>query len=305
MRKRALLILNPRSRRGRAEHKAVRAQLHECGFDLIEPNTKHGRQISPAIRGLRAQVDLVIVGGGDGTLNAAVDGLVEAQLPLGILPLGTANDLARTLKLPADLPSACKIIADGYTKRIDLGLVNGKYFFNVASLGLSVEICRRLSRKQKNRWGVLAYLLTALRVLWSSRPFHAEIRANGEKIRVKTVQIAVGNGCYYGGGMAVDKEARLDDQLLHLYSLEIKRWWQILFLLPAMRTGTLSRSSYARTLQGAEFDIIPRKRRPINTDGEITTSTPGKFRVIPRALAVFAPPDADTTCSPNPLPQSG
>lgn len=296
MPKRALLILNRKARRGADSRDAVAEQLAGCGFDLLMPELRHGRQIPDVIRRHRDRVDLVVVGGGDGTLNAAADGLIDAKLPLGVLPLGTANDLARTLNLPADLPGACKVIADGHTQPIDLGWVNGKHFFNVASMGLSVQICQELTRERKSRWGILAYALTAARVLWGARPFKAVIRANGELIPVRTVQIAVGNGCYYGGGMTVDKDARLDDQLLHLYSLEVKRWWQVIFLLPAMRAGTLGRSLYARTLQGSEFEIIPRRRRPINTDGEITTYAPAKFRLVPRALSVFVPPGADATC---------
>ncbi|MHC5722287.1 MAG: diacylglycerol kinase family protein, partial [Nostoc sp.] len=91
--------------------------------------------------------ELVIIGGGDGTLNAAVDALVDTQLPLGILPLGTANDLARTLEIPNSLSEACKIIAYRNLHRIDLGWVNGKHFFNVASLGLSVKITERLTKE--------------------------------------------------------------------------------------------------------------------------------------------------------------
>jgi YegS/Rv2252/BmrU family lipid kinase len=231
----------------------------------------------------------VIVAGGDGTLNAAVDALVETQLTLGILPLGTANDLARTLGIPNSLPDACKIIANGEVRRIDLGLVNGKHFFNVASCGLSVKITQKLTKKAKRRWGILAYLITALQVIWESRPFSAEIRINDQSIRVKTVQIAVGNGRYYGGGMAVVPDATIDDQRLDLYSLEIERWWQIIPLLPAIRQGRHIHSRSVRALGGQEIEIYTRKPRPINTDGEITTYTPAHFRVIPNALSVLVP----------------
>src|SRR5439155_8866597 len=113
------------------------------------------------------------------------------------------------------------------TRSIDVGWVNGKHFFNAASLGLSVQISRRLSREVKTRLGVFAYAVTALQVLLNARPFHAEIRVNGEVHAVKTVQIVVGNGVYYGGGMSVAADAAIDDQRLDLYSLEVQRWWQV------------------------------------------------------------------------------
>lgn len=247
------------------------------------------QQLPELIRRYQNRVDLVIIGGGDGTLNAAADALVETQLPLGILPLGTANDLARTLGIPDSLPEACKIIAQGQLRRIDLGWVNGKHFFNVASMGLSVQITERLTKETKRRWGIFAYAITALQALWKARPFRAEIRIEGESIRVKTVQIAVGNGRYYGGGMAVAHDATIDDRRLDLYSLELKHWWQIIALLPAMRGGRHTDFPGVRALRGQEIQVYTSKPRPINTDGEITTHTPADFRVIPQALAVLVP----------------
>jgi diacylglycerol kinase family enzyme len=103
-------------------------------------------QLSALIREHGGEVDLVAVAGGDGTMNAAAEGLVATGLPLGILPTGTANDLARTLGIEADLEAAVKVIAAGHTRRIDLGLVNGHPFFNVASMGLSAELASMLTR---------------------------------------------------------------------------------------------------------------------------------------------------------------
>jgi diacylglycerol kinase (ATP) len=290
MSSRALLLVNRQARQGEKCLPEARRCLEQLGFHLIEESTEHPQQLAELIQRYQNQVDLVIVGGGDGTLNAAVDGLINTHLPLGILPLGTANDLARTLGIPNSIPEACKIIALGEVRRIDLGWVNGKHFFNVASLGLSVKITQRLTKEAKRRWGVLAYAATAIQVIWESQPFSAEIRFKNQSIPVKTVQIAVGNGRYYGGGMAVVQDATIDDQRLDLYSLEIKHWWQIIPILPAMRKGRHINSQNVRALQGQEFEVYTRKPRPINTDGEITTYTPALFRVIPQAVTVLVPP---------------
>ncbi|HEY9804075.1 MAG TPA: lipid kinase [Leptolyngbyaceae cyanobacterium] len=287
---RALLLVNHHARQGQARLSQAINYLKELDFQLIEESTEHPKQLYELIHQYKDKVDLVIVGGGDGTLNAVVDALVETQLPLGILPLGTANDLARTLGISNSLPEACKTIAQGELRRIDLGWVNGKHFFNVASLGLSVKITRRLTKEFKRRWGVLAYAVTALQVIWKSRPFTAEIRTKDRVFRAKTVQIAVGNGRYYGGGMAIVPDARIDDQRLDLYSLEISHWWEIIPLLPAMRNGRHIHRQNVRALNGREFEIYTRRPRAINTDGEITTYTPARFCVIPKALAVLVPP---------------
>ena len=289
MSQRALLLVNRHARHGQNRITEAIKQLKKLGFDLQEESMDNPQQLPELIRRYQNRVDLVIIGGGDGTLNAAADALVETQLPLGILPLGTANDLARTLGIPDSLPEACKIIAQGQLRRIDLGWVNGKHFFNVASMGLSVQITERLTKETKRRWGVFAYAITALQALWKARPFRAEIRIEGESIRVKTVQIAVGNGRYYGGGMAVAHDATIDDRRLDLYSLELKHWWQIIALLPAMRGGRHTDFRGVRALRGQKIQVYTNKPRPINTDGEITTHTPADFRVIPQALAVLVP----------------
>ncbi|MBD2537889.1 lipid kinase [Coleofasciculus sp. FACHB-SPT36] len=289
MNRRALLLLNRHARRGKEGLSEAVAKLQELGFDLQEESTQKPQQIPEIIRRYRDRVDLVIIGGGDGTLNAAAEGLIDTQLPLGILPLGTANDLARTLSIPVSLPEACEVIATGQKQRIDLGWVNGKHFFNVASLGLSVQITQQLTKEIKQRWGVLAYAVTAIQVIGRSRPFLAKIRLNGESIQVRTVQIAVGNGRYYGGGMTVADDATIDDQRLDVYSLEVQNAWQIVRLLPSMLKGKQAEWPEVRSLQGREIEVSTLKPLPINTDGEITTYTPAKFRLIPEAISVLVP----------------
>ncbi len=289
MNQRALLLVNRQARRGQEALTQAIETLQARGLDLLEESAADPQHLSDVIRSYRDRVDMVIVGGGDGTLNAATAGLIDTQLPLGILPLGTANDLARTLCIPTELTQACEIIAQGRVQRIDLGWVNGKYFFNVASLGLSVQITQQMTKEVKRRWGVFAYLTTAIRVVGQSRPFRAEIRCRGESIPVRTVQIAVGNGRHYGGGMTVVEDATIDDERLDLYSLEIRNWWQIIPLLPAMRSGQHIKSPNVRALAGKEFEVHTRRPRPINTDGEITTYTPATFRVVPKALSVLVP----------------
>ena len=292
----ALLLINRSPEKEKRLSQAI-SDLRDSGIELIEESANHPQQLPDLIRRYQHQVELVIIGGGDGTLNAAVEGLVETRLPLGILPLGTANDLARTLKIPTSIPEACKTIAQGQVQWIDLGWVNGKYFFNVASCGLSVKITEQLTKEAKRRWGVLAYAATALRVLKKSRPFRAEIRLKDESIRVKTVQIAVGNGRHYGGGMTITADATINDGQLDLYSLEIEHWWQIFSLLPALWSGAYSTLSDVRRLHGTEIEIYTRKPHTVNTDGELTTYTPAQFRVYPHILPVLVTKSFDTPSS--------
>lgn len=288
--KHALLLINRHARQGDTQINQVVEQLQKLGLSLVEASTEDPENLTSLLRQYQPQVDLVIIGGGDGTLNAAIEGLIEVQLPLGILPMGTANDLARTLGLPTDLSAACRVIAEGYQARIDLGWVNGKHFFNVASLGLSVQITRKLNKQMKQRWGILAYAIAAIQVLLQSRPFTVQLRLNqGEWIQMRTIQVAVGNGRYYGGGMAVAERATIDDQRLDVYSLNIRRWWQLLVILPGMRSGNHTSWKFVEHYRCYQVEIQTRRPYAINTDGEITTATPAHFRVIPQAISVFVP----------------
>jgi YegS/Rv2252/BmrU family lipid kinase len=289
MTKRALLLINRHSRKGKENFAQTVELLNHWDFEIISVPLKKVEDIPFLMEKYRSNIDLVIVGGGDGTLNAMVDVLVETQLPLGIIPLGTANDLARTLGIPNSIAEACRIIAEGNLKYIDLGWVNNKYFFNVASLGLSVKITQKLNKGLKRRLGILAYAWTALQVLSKTRPFTAMIGIDGQNIKVKTLQIAIGNGRYYGGGMPIAHDAQIDDQRLDLYSLEIEHWWQIFPLLWTLPRGQQGLLSWVRTLKGKEIQIQTRKPHSINTDGEITSTTPAMFRVIPAALGVYIP----------------
>ena len=289
MTKRALLLINRHSRKGKENFAQTVELLNHWDFEIISVPLKKVEDIPFLLEKYRSSIDLVIVGGGDGTLNAMVDVLVETQLPLGIIPLGTANDLARTLGIPNSIAEACRIIAEGNLKYIDLGWVNNKYFFNVASLGLSVKITQKLNKGLKRRLGILAYAWTALQLLSKTRPFTAMIGIDGQNIKVKTLQIAIGNGRYYGGGMPIAHDAQIDDQRLDLYSLEIEHWWQIFPLLWTLPRGQQGLLSWVRTLKGKEIQIQTRKPHSINTDGEITSTTPAMFRVIPAAIGVYIP----------------
>lgn len=287
--RRALLVINVNSRLGCDLLEPAMRELRSHGIDPVHRECAARDALSPLIAAEAPGHDLVVVGGGDGTLNAAADGVMRSGLPLGILPTGTANDLARTLDIPTDIESAARIIGEGHTRRIDLGEVNGVPFFNVASLGLSAELAQTLNRDAKRRFGRLAYAMAALLVLIRARPFRAAIRSDSESAVVRTFQIAVGNGRYYGGGNAVEKTASIDDQHLDLYSLELSTVWKLALMLPAFRLGEHGAWEEVRAIRSTAFTVETRRRRAVNADGEIVTTTPARFGLRPAAITVFAP----------------
>jgi YegS/Rv2252/BmrU family lipid kinase len=287
-----LLVVNENSRLGNKGGSAAVELLERNGIELLRKTCSGPDQLAACIRQSAGAVQMVVLGGGDGTLNSAAPVLAESGLPLGILPMGTANDLARTLEIPSDLVSAAQIIVDGHLRKIDLGDVNGKPFFNVASLGLSTQMTRELTSDVKQRWGAFGYALATFRALSRVRPFSAEIRSHNGVRKVLTLQISVGNGRHYGGGMTVEENAEIDDGCLNLYSLEFDRVWKLALVYPAFRSGRHGLWKEVRTLRCNEVEVRTRRPRPINTDGEITTQTPARFTISPRAISVFSPSPA-------------
>lgn len=277
--RRVVLHVNRKSRRARERLPLALAAFRDLGVEVVQVDDLAAPP--PA--------DAIVVGGGDGTVHRALDRLVELGRPVGILPFGTANDLARTLGIPEDVAGACAVIAAGAVRRIDLGVVNGRRFVNAASLGLGVAVTRALSRTVKGRLGRLAYAWAALRVALRARAFSATIRHPGGEEAVRTLQVAVGNGRHYGGGMTIAEDAAIDDGLLDLYSLEVESRFRLLLLLPALRAGTHGRWAAVRALRADRFEVETRRQRRVTADGEFATVTPAVFRVEPKALPVIVP----------------
>ncbi|KAA3509554.1 lipid kinase [Agrobacterium rosae] len=285
----ALLLVNPNSRRGKDSLPEVRRLLQQAEIRFTELPADYTSTTSQAIEEHIGLVDRVIVGGGDGSLNGAVGGLLKAGLPLGVLPLGTANDFARTIGLPSDLAQAVDVIAKGNTTRIDLGEANGHPFFNVASVGFSADLAMSLTEKAKKHWGKLGYGIVAARLLASSRLFTATLEHDGQTEELRTLQVAVGNGRFYGGGMTVHSDATATDGMLDFYSLEVDHWWRLLALLPSLRKGTHGDWSDVRSFSTKHLTIRTSKPRAVNLDGELKTNTPVTFHIREKAISVFVP----------------
>jgi diacylglycerol kinase (ATP) len=290
--RKALLLINRHARNGAEDPNKIVQNLRTLGIEAVCQDAGNQAALDQIRDGRANGYDLVIVGGGDGSINRALPALLASELPLGVLPLGTGNDLARTLGIPLNLQAACEVIANGHTHRIDVGEVNGSAYVNVASMGVSVAVTRQLDPATKKALGPFAYAVSAWRALRSSKPFTAQITCDGKSIVVRSVQIAVGNGRHYGGGMTVDENATLDDSMLHLYSLAPRPFWHYVLLAPALRAGRHRTSASVVTLQGQHVRIETDRPMRINTDGEMATRTPAEFLVRPATLSVLVPPSA-------------
>ena len=286
---RALLLLNPRARRGPDAGADAAERLRDLGLDLTVVEIRDPAGLPDLVRRRASEADRVLVAGGDGTLNAALQGLAGTRLPLGIIPVGTANNTARTLDLPTDLGEACRVAAGSTTRVIDLGRVNDRWFFTTASLGLSVTVTRLLTGDLKRRWGRLAYGYAAIRAALEGRTFTAEIVTGDHRLTLRAVQIVVGNGRYYGSALPVAEDAEIDDGWLDVYAVEARSRWRLFTLVPALKSGRQGHRPDVHTLRAREVEIRTGVSKTINVDGELGPRTPAKLAVVPRALAVFSP----------------
>ena len=286
---RALLLVNPASRRGRDGRASAAEFLAAGGFELITPSEENPANFPELVLRFAPSADVVIAGGGDGTIHTILPALQQTGCPLGVLPLGTANNLARNLGIPLGLAEACRALATGVPRQIDLAEVNGRPFLNVAGLGLSTEINRGVPASLKHKWGVLGYAIYTLKAMRRTRPFSAEIVCDGRTVRLRSFQITVCNGRHFGAGMQIHHAARIDDARLDLCTFDLDHWWQGIRLLPAMWAGRQHEYPRVEFMQGRSIAIRTRRRLLIDTDGEVLTSTPAVFRVLPNALKVLAP----------------
>ena len=283
--RRALLLVNPSSRRGR-EAKADAVLRLEQHFELIQPSEENPANFHEIVRRFAHKIDLVVLGGGDGTIRSCLRILKETNCVLGVLPLGTANNLARNLGIPADLETACEVLMNGAVGQIDLGMVNDHYFVNVAGIGLSTQVNRGVASRSKKKWGVLGYGIAALKLLWRARQFTAEIECDGVKRQVRALQITLCNGRHFGAGMTIHPDARIDDERLDLCAFQVEHWWQPFSMATALRGGRHLDLRGVQLFQGKEITVRTPRKMWIDTDGEVITQTPAVFRILPNALRV-------------------
>lgn len=302
------LVVNARARSGEEEFERARAALDRCGVSLAAAHrVDDAAALRRRIRAeLRRGARVVVVGGGDGTISAAAGVLAGTDAALGVLPLGTANDFARTLRIPDDLDRACRVVARGDVRVVDVAFAGGRAFLNAASVGVSSEIARKVKGGLKRRAGALAYPLAGASAAAATPPFRARLVADGvSRHDGLALQVVVGNGRFHGGGRLVAPGARLDDATLDAYVLaapspdaprprgRAARVRDVLTL--ARYAALLARGRHVehpRVVHVRARRVALRTDPPLDldADGELAGRTPAHFHVAPAALRVLAPP---------------
>ncbi|MGB3681318.1 MAG: YegS/Rv2252/BmrU family lipid kinase [Rubrobacteraceae bacterium] len=292
---RAALIVDSRSR---AAWSAAAVALDYLGLLGVPVNTvlvlEDPARLPETVREAIADGhDLIVLGGGDGSVSSVAGILAESDAVLGLLPLGTANDFARTLGIPFELEKACLTVADGAVARVDLGLAGGNYFVNAASIGLGSAVAEALSPRFGHTTGTLAYPVAAVRAYMDREPFEAGIGFpddDHEAVALeRLVHVAVGNGRCYDGGTIAAPGVSIDDQTLDVYAIESSDLMNLTRIAWGLRNGSFVEDECVHHWRTRRVWIVTEPRLPVNLDGELVSRTPRHFSVVPDAMNVLVP----------------
>lgn len=301
--KTAHLIINGKSAQLPEVREAV-AAVREAGCDLkVRVTWEGGDGIRLVHEASREGVRHVIVGGGDGSVNEIVNGLMEldeAQRPaLGILPLGSANDFANGAGLPLDPHEALNAALQGTTRAVDVARLGDDCFINMASGGFGAEITTSTPVSLKRLLGGGAYSLMGMLKAWRYQPYHGHLRWPEGELDTPLFLLAIANGCQAGGGQCLAPEAKLDDGLLdvlivrHFSSLAEMR--QVVAELDRIPED----GEFVRTIRTPELSFHGNDAFPLNLDGEPRRLENFTVRLEPRALRLLIPSDCRLLSSPS------
>ncbi|MGJ3189266.1 lipid kinase [Paenarthrobacter sp. FR1] len=302
----AAVVINAGSRRGAASTELAVDAMRRAGVPVrsVHP-VKSGTELFQTLRRVVADGhDLVVVGGGDGTMTSAAGLLAGTDIMLGVLPLGTANDFARTLEIPGGLTEACAVIADGKVVDVDLGRANGEPFLNVASVGLSVGVTEALSPRLKRRIGSLAYGIATMQAYARHKPFRARLEfpeGDHEPMELEDVlQVAVGNGRHYGGGNIVSPMAGIDDHTLDIYAILAAPLREHVKIARLLKDGSFIEHDRVYHLATRRVRLVTEPPLSVNLDGEIAAVTPADFSVQRNAVHVIVPQSSNSASFEGP-----
>lgn len=289
----AVLVVNNKARSGGLLNTdQCVAQLQAGGIEVTVFNPADGDD-NKRLEALldKDKAPLLIVAGGDGSVNFNLNWAIQKDLVLAVIPVGTANDFARNLGIPADPIKACELIVAGAVTGVDVCKVNNSYFVNVAHIGLGVQVSRELSPEQKQRWGVFSYLRAFLRVLNRVNTFKAKLVMDGMEKSYRLLHLSIGCGRFYGGGNIVEESCFANNGWLNISGLRKRSFFRFIFSLPFVRLGKHKLIKEGIVAKAKKVAVITRRPKSIHADGEPIGQTPAEFELISGVLKVVYNPD--------------
>jgi YegS/Rv2252/BmrU family lipid kinase len=282
-----IVILNPAARSEKASRLLERIRELSGGAP-VRLTSEAGDASRIAAEAVRDGVEVIIAAGGDGTLNEVVNGIGNAPVRLGILPVGTMNVFATELGIPhGNLERAWSIIEQGKVVAVDLPKANDTHFIQLAGVGLDAEVVRKTTADSKKALGPLSYLLTLVQVA-AHKPPRVVVETEGGRIREGSF-VLIGNGRLYGGPFPVFKRASLHDGLLDVLVFQNQSHWDVVRYFQAIAFGTHPELPDVEYFQTSSIKVTSSGDVPVELDGEVAGMLPCLFSVEPQKLRVMAP----------------
>lgn len=290
--KRARIIYNPTAGREqfRKELPYVLERLEEAGYETSAHATKgDGDATRAAEIAVERKYDLVVIAGGDGTLNEAISGIAEKDYKpkVGIIPAGTTNDFARALGIPKDVKKAVDIILEENEQALDIGKVNGKYFVNIAGGGDLTELTYDVPIKMKAALGQLAYYVKGIEMLPSLRPVSVTIEYDDNVYSGEIMLFLVANTNSVGGFEKLAPDALVDDGYFDLLILEKTSLPEFIRLATAALRGNHLEDDKVIYAQAKRIKITPEEKMLLNIDGEYGGELPGEIINLKQHITFF------------------
>jgi diacylglycerol kinase (ATP) len=282
-------------RAGVAAHRALDA------FESGRPSWPHvevrltegpGHAIELARSAVQEGVDLVLATGGDGTVNEAARGLLGSNVPLGVVPVGSGNGLARALRIPLRPQEALAALESGQPRRMDVGYVNGKPFLNVAGVGFDAVVgwAFHLAGRDGARRGVLRYVWMSFGLLGSYRARPLVIETDEGRLETRPFVLTCANGPQYGGGAVLNPGARLDDGRFEVVVIEDAPVLELVATAPRLFLGGIEKTRRYRRLVTSRATVTVGTPVEYHRDGEPEPEAERfEFTLAPRALSVLVP----------------
>lgn len=283
-------IINPIAGRGRSSRivDSIKSILAQKGIPFHGATTTYpGHATELAMEAIEKGYRDIIAVGGDGTIYEVVNGLMDSNGSLGVIPAGTGNDFAHGLHLPMDPSAALDVILKGQKKLIDIGTANEKVFINVAGTGFDADVLMTMKKARKILKGKLIYLISALSTLLRYQFRDVSIEVDGKVYHRRILLVAIANGSYYGGGMQVAPKANMEDGKLDVCIISSLPKWRVPFLLPKFIKGDHLHFSFVEYYRGEHVRISSSMPSPLNIDGELAGTTPLECSLKPLSLSVF------------------
>ena len=270
---------------------AVRHALERRGLRYDLRQTHHpGEATALARQAVEEGCQLVIAAGGDGTVAETAAALVNSPAALGIMPLGSIMNMARTLCIPRDLETAARTVAEGQLLAMDVGRVSGHIFLEAGGVGLAAGLLGYFNRLDSGKSAARTVLLAMWRYIRHMRIPRLVIEADGQQFEVRAPQVTVSNSPYVGAAYVLAPDARVDDGLLDVVIFRGMSVWRVLLHMALVAGGRrLPPPPGVQLVRARSVTVSSRRRRrpPVHADGGVVARTPAHFEVLPAALRVI------------------